>query len=280
MKYLRRLLRFLIFGIPNKKIETKIAYISPSKKLDGKKVLVTGGNKGIGLAIAKKFSQEGANVVVTGRSDYDLNQVHPHISYLRYDVTDICKMKDLFDKAGELLGGEVDVLVNNAGISLHEDDILSVSEESYDRQLSTNLKGAYFMSKNFIQRCMQKNLKSANILFVTSERGTFVDDLPYGLTKAALNSLVQGLAYRFVDKGIRVNAVAPGITATELVGFSEKDNLYHDNQMNNRIYLPAEIGEVACFLVSDASNCMTGQIIVCNEGKSINSYYSKLNNTL
>ena len=113
-------------------------------------------------------------------------------------------------------------------------------------------------SKVFIKRFLENKLQNGNILFVTSERGTFVDDLPYGLTKAALNSLVQGF-----DKGIRVNTVAPGITATDLVGLSESDNLYNSKQLNNRVYLAGEIAEVACFLVSETSNCMTGQI-VCN----------------
>lgn len=97
--------------------------------------------------------------------------------------------------------------------------------------------------------------------------------LPYGLTKAAMNSLVCGLAKRCIKLDMRVNAVAPGVTATDLTSYDANSNLYRGDQMNNRIYLPQEMAEVANFLVSNVSNCLTGQIIVCNEGKSINSYF-------
>ena len=95
--------------------------------------------------------------------------------------------------------------------------------------------------------------------------------MPYGLTKAALNSLTQGLAYRFAKENIRVNAVAPGVTVSDMTGFSE-DNLYCSYNINKRVYLPEEMAEVAAFLLSEESGCISGQIITCNEGKSINSH--------
>lgn len=88
-----------------------------------------------------------------------------------------------------------------------------------------------------------------------------------------MNSLVRGLARRCIKLDMRVNAVAPGVTATDLTGYDVNSNLYRGDQMNDRIYLPKEMAEVATFLISSVSNCLTGQIIVCNEGKSINSYF-------
>ena len=97
--------------------------------------------------------------------------------------------------------------------------------------------------------------------------------MPYGLTKTALNSLVKGLAKRLISRGIRVNAVAPGVTASDMTGISKDGNLYVDYNMTERVYLPEEVAEIACFLLSDASRCLSGQILVCNEGKSINAHW-------
>lgn len=98
-----------------------------------------------------------------------------------------------------------------------------------------------------------------------------VDERPYGLTKAALNSLVQGLAYRYVNDGFRINAVAPGITVSDMVGKKDDGDLTCPCNVTGRYYRPEEVAEIACFLLSDASNCLNGQILVCNEGKTINA---------
>ena len=105
----------------------------------------------------------------------------------------------------------------------------------------------------------------------THDRHRTVDDRPYGLTKAAMNSLVQGLAYRFVSEGYRINAIAPGVTASDMTGVKVDENLYCYNKVTNRYYLPEEVAEIACFLLSDISNALNGQILVCNEGKTINA---------
>ena len=102
-----------------------------------------------------------------------------------------------------------------------------------------------------------------------------MDIRPYGYTKAAINSMVQGLAYVLAKENIRVNAIAPGITATEMTGFSVEENLYCQSNMTDRVYLPEEIAETACFLLSDISGCISGQIITCNNGRSINSRLKK-----
>lgn len=88
-----------------------------------------------------------------------------------------------------------------------------------------------------------------------------------------MNSLVRDLARRCIKLDMRVNAVATGVTATDLTGYDVNSNLYRGDQMNDRIYLPQEMAEVATFIISNVSNCLTGQIIVFNEGKSINSYF-------
>jgi NAD(P)-dependent dehydrogenase (short-subunit alcohol dehydrogenase family) len=164
-------------------------------------------------------------------------------------------------------------LVNNAGISLHEGNIMNVTQEQFDAQINTNLRGGYFLAQKFIEYFEKNNQSNGSILFVSSERGFYVDDLPYGLTKSAVNSLVQGLAYRVIKKGIRVNAIAPGVTTSDMTGFKSDENLYVSYNANERVYLPEEVAEVACFLLSDVSKCLSGQILVCNESKSVNAHW-------
>lgn len=272
-EYIKRGIWYQLHGIPNKIVKANIYYTNPSHKLDSKHIVITGGSDGIGFAMAEKFVAEGAKVVITGRNDGKLISASKKIgcSYIRLDMRDFPSFANFFKQAENLIG-KIDCLVNNAGISLHEKDITEVTESTFDMQFNTNLKGPYFLSKEFIRYFLENGLNNGNLLFTTSERGEFVDDIPYGLTKAAINSLVKGLASRLIKYDIRVNAVGPGITVSHLTGLSQ-DNLYNGTQMNERNYLPMEMAESACFFLSDISNCMTGQILVCNEGKSINSYW-------
>ena len=163
--------------------------------------------------------------------------------------------------------------MNNAGISMHEPSFFDVTPEGFDSQIGTNLRGAFFLTQQFLKSVIDRGV-TGNVLFISSETGDTVDLRPYGLSKTALNSLVQGLAHAYAAKGIRVNAVAPGVTATELTGVSQ-DNLYYRDSTINRAYLPEEIAEVACFLLSDLSGCISGQIITCNNAKTVNARWKK-----
>ena len=98
-----------------------------------------------------------------------------------------------------------------------------------------------------------------------------MDFRPYGFTKAAVNSMVQGLAYLFSKDSIRINAVAPGITASDMTGLSSEGNLYFPMNMNERVYLPEEVAEVSSYLLSDVSGCVSGQIITCNNARTVNA---------
>lgn len=272
--YLKRGIRYIINGIPEKHIKVDIAYLLPNQRLADKRIVITGGGKGIGLAITKKCLSEGAEVLITGRDEVALKKVASEYGckYLQLDVLNVEEFFPFLRKADELLGG-MNCLINNAGISLHEGNIRNVTVEQFDRQINTNLRGSYFLAQQFIELLEKNNRENGNILFVSSERGIFVDDLPYGLTKSAINSLTQGLAKRMIKNGIRINAVAPGVTASEMTGFNAEDNLYCPYNMMERVYLPEEVAEITCFMLSDASRCLSGQILACNEGKSINAYW-------
>lgn len=269
---LKQTISFIIHGKPKKTI-ANISYLQPNNQLLGKRIIITGGNRGLGYAMAKKFKAEGAEVLIAGRNEKTLKTSAEEIGckYLQLDVQDINSFKTFFDKAEKILG-EINCLVNNAGISLHEKGFLDVLPSQFDSQFDTNLKGAFFLTQCFINKCKENSITDTkNILFISSETSITADERPYGLTKAAMNSLVQGLAYRYANEGYRINAVAPGVTVSDMIGVSKDGNLTCNYNMTGRYYLPEEVAEVASFLLSEVSNCVNGQIIICNEGKTINA---------
>lgn len=267
---IRRVTKYIINGIPQYNIKADIHYLSPSKKLNGKKIIVTGGGKGLGAAMAAKFVSEGASVLISGRNEKILKEKAEQIGcqYLTLDVQKTDSLDKFINDADRILGG-VDSLVNNAGISLHEPTFFDVTPETFDAQIATNLRGGFFLTQSFTKLLLHEKRKG-NVLFVSSETGETVDIRPYGFTKAAINSMVQGLACLFVKDGIRVNAVAPGITASDMTGIKADGNLFLECNATNRVYLPEEVAETACFLLSDVSGCISGQVIVCNNGRTIN----------
>lgn len=268
---IRPAISYLIKGKAQVNITPSIYYSSPNNALNGKRIIITGGGKGLGFSMAKKFTEEGAKVLIVGRNvtllEKSANQIG--CKYLEFDVTHIGYFNEFINKSAGILGG-IDCLVNNAGISLHENSFFDVSEETFDAQISTNFKGPFFLTQSFIEYLIKNNRKG-NVLFISSETGDTMDFRPYGFTKVAVNSMVQGLAYLFRKQNIRINAVAPGVTASDMTGIKKDGNLYAGEYASGRFYLPEEVAETACFLLSDLSGCISGQIITCNNAQTINA---------
>ncbi len=269
-QYIKRGIRYILNGVPVKNVTANISYLQPDGRLFGRKIIVTGGGKGLGAAMATKFVSEGASVLISGRNENTLRSTADRIGckYLTLDMQNTAELDDFISEVDRILGG-VDSLVNNAGISLHEPTFFDVTPETFDAQMETNLRGGFFLTQSFT-RLLLREKRKGNVLFVSSETGETVDIRPYGFTKAAVNSMVKGLACLFVKDGIRVNAIAPGITATDMTGLKAGGNLYLECNATERVYLPEEVAETACFLLSDASGCISGQIILCNNGRTIN----------
>ena len=166
---LKRGLRYIVSGVPNIIVRPQIFYSNSSGKLKGKKILLTGGSRGLGYAMAKKFVEEGAQVIITGRKLDTLKEASEQIGckFIVFDVTDTNKYEDLIRKAEEELGG-LNVLVNNAGISLHEPSFFDVTLESFDRQINTNLKSDVFLSQCFIKRMIEEK-REVEELFAQQE---------------------------------------------------------------------------------------------------------------
>ena len=257
---------------PGNPVKINVVTISGRKLLSGKRVIVTGGSRGIGFAIAKKFSNEGASVIISGRNKESLEkackEIGNSVNYICYDAQ--CNNAEAYiDECKRVLNGEIDAIVLNAGISLHEGNFLNVTTEGFDKQFDVNLKSNYFLAQKFINAKLKEG-GEANILFMSSETAGKSNDLPYGLTKVAINSLVGGLARRVYKKGIRVNAIAPGVTLTDMTNNNCHDvSDFSNNSTAGRYLLPEEIAEVACFLISDISKCITGEVIYCDAGSHL-----------
>ena len=253
----------------------KISYISPDSKLKGKRILVTGGTGGIGRAMAKRFVDEGARVLITGRNQDKLKEVATDIGCeaLELDLRKVDSFGGVVSSVLEKLGG-IDCLVNNAGISLHEKSLEKVTLDGFNQQFETNFRGPFFLTQKVLPHIV-KNGSGGKILFISSETGDTVDFRPYGLTKIVINSFVQGLAHLYSPYGVTVNAISPGVTATDMTGFQPDENLYCSFNPVGRVYLPEEMAEVAVFMLSDASNIISGQIITCNHAKTVNARWKE-----
>lgn len=263
---LYRLWQWVYKGIPVMKVNAGISTIDAAQRLKGKKILVTGGSKGIGLQITERYVKEGASVVIVGRNKDALIQVSNKIGcqYIQYDLTDTANLSLLINNAVKLLGG-LDGLVNNAGICNIDKGFLNVTEDSYDEQFLLNVKSPFFLTQAFVKHCTEHNVESAGVVFITSERGMYPDDAPYGMTKAAIGNIIAGIARQFATKGIHCNAIAPGVTA-DVQNYPEiYADAYLKGSVGKRYIMPEELAEVAVFLMSDASKCISGEIIPCNQ---------------
>lgn len=271
---IKRALRYIWKGIPNRNTTVNVAQIHYGGILDNEKILITGGTRGLGLAIAKRALEEKAKVSITGRSMERLLKVKEelgnpeHLYLFEHDMRDFASHAELIQNARKAMGG-IDTLVNNAGVSVHHIDYSNCTEEQWDLQMDTNLKGTYFLTQAYMAYYESVGKKSGHIIIMVSERGLYGDDVPYGLSKRALISYTEGLAKQTILKGVRVNAIAPGVTATEMTGHNPDGNLFRQYARGRRVLLPEEIAEVTVFLMSKAANCISGQVIACNEGNHL-----------
>ena len=235
-------------------------------KLKNKVAVITGGNSGIGLATAKLFHEEGAKVVITGRRqdalDDAVNEIGGDVVGISTDASKVNEIENLYKKVDDI-HGKIDVLFLNAGIATFE-PIEQVTEESFDRQANTNFKGLFFN----LQKALPLLKDGGSIILTTSaadQRG-FENTSVYSATKAAVRSLARTLSAELLDRGIRVNAIAPGPIETaifEKLGFPQeavgqvKEQFSSTNPMK-RMGTPEEIAKGALFLASSDSSYVAG----------------------
>ena len=267
-KRLYRLFQWLYKGVPIIKVTPSISFLSDQDKLKDKSVLIIGGTRGVGFEIAKKCQNCGARILIVGRQEEAVKRASEALGdclSITFDITKIDQIRSFLDQAIDQLNGSIDCLVFNASLYLHEHNITEVTIDGFDRQFTTNVKAPYFLAQCFMEYLVKNNISPANFLIISSEMGLYCNDVPYGLGKASLNSLVAGLSRRYISKGIRINALAPGVLSNEAADVSKED-LYRKYSCGQRFIMPEEVAEVAAFILSDASNCISGAIIPCNQG--------------
>ena len=190
--------------------------------LKGRCVLITGGNSGIGFAIAEAFLRNGASVIISGRSKEKLqnaleklHQISPNADFVLFDNENMQSVKEGFEKTLNLTNSKLDILVNNAGVICG--DFSNFDEKEFDKTLNTNLKSVYFLSSLFAKHIKSQHIDKANILNLVSSSSLRPAFSPYTLSKWGVRGLTLGLAKALIPYNIVVNALAPGPTATPML---------------------------------------------------------------
>jgi NAD(P)-dependent dehydrogenase (short-subunit alcohol dehydrogenase family) len=245
-------------------------------KLEGKVAVITGGNSGIGLATAKEFKEQGAQVVITGRDQQTLDEAKREIGgdvlAVRSDTSSLTQIDKLFAAVKEKFG-RIDVLFVNAGVGKFA-PVEAVTEELCDSIMDINFKGAYFT----IQKALPLLSDNASIILNTSINAHIgmPNSSVYAASKAALITLARTLSAELVGRGIRVNAISPGPITTPIFNrlglppeaLEETEKSIREQVPMKRFGRPEEIAKTALFLASSDSSFLLGTEIVADGGMS------------
>ncbi len=243
--------------------------------LNGKVALVTGGSRGIGLAIAVALADAGADVVISGRKQLDLEKAAEEIATKGGKVLAVPSHIAKLEESGNLVEkiktefGRIDILVNNAGTNPYLGPLIDAEEWVWDVTMNVNLKGPFLLSQ-LVARVMREQ-GSGSIINIASTGGIRPSALHiYSVTKAALIMLTQVMAKEWGRHNIRVNAIAPGMVKT---GFSEPlwkepaaEEAIARSTALGRLGEPADVAGAALFLASDASSYISGATIIVDGG--------------
>ena len=239
----------------------------------GKAVLVIGGGRGIGRAIAARFAELGADVRLTGRDGARAAEVaatladahSAKVSGHALDVTDRARVREVVAEA------RADVLVYNAGISPSYSSAEKVSDSDWDDIIATNLTGAFVAAQAFARRLVERNAPGA-VVVVGSVNSVVGDPrlVAYTASKAGLAGMAKTMALDWARYGIRVNTIAPGYVATDLTaGLQSNERLLKsltDRTPQNRLAEPREIADLVVFLASDSAAFITGVVYPIDGG--------------
>lgn len=249
------------------------------KDLEGKRVVITGGASGIGLATAKRFITEGARVVIIDWNREALDKAlseNLKLSGICGDVSNPEDMAKAFSEIDNILGG-IDVLISNAGISVRK-PFLEIDYEQWSHVLRVNLDGMFLCSKEAIKR--MKKQQSGVILFTASTNGLEGHPLyaDYNASKAGVILLAKTLALEFAP-WLRVNAVCPGYVLTPMQKAEYAPEMLEAVNSDiplNRHAKPEEIAGLFAFLSSEEASYITGQTIVIDGGETAGQYLKDL----
>ncbi len=246
--------------------------------LKDKVAIVTGASRGIGRAIAETFVREGARVVICGRKRETLEQaaheIGPAVTPIVCHVGRGDQIKAMVETVMREFG-RIDILVNNAGTNVAQAPCLDIDESMFDKMIEINLKSAFRLTQLIAPGMCERGSGSiVNIASISGVRPQF-EGLLYSMTKAALIMMTQSYALELGPKGVRVNAIAPGLVQTVMSEYYWKDEARREKRIDNQpvrhLGQPGEIAEVAAMLASDRSSFITGQTVVVDGGRLLSA---------
>ena len=239
-----------------------------------KTVLISGGNRGIGLATAKLFVSEGANVVIMARDLERGTQTAKElgVNFMQGDVRRSDDCKRAVQHTLEL-HGHLDVLVNGAGIFYRNRTVERTTEAEWDATLETNLKGAFLMCKHAMPHLRASRGNIVNIASYVGLVG-FAGSSAYAASKAGLVNLTRSMALDHAREGVRVNCVCPGSVDTDMIheaweaygDVQQAQQVWADKHPIGRIATPEEVAQTIAFLASDAASFITGAALAVDGG--------------
>ena len=244
--------------------------------LSDKIALVTGASRGIGAAAARLFAREGATVVLAARTESALKEVAADIPGASHVVTDLGDLESIERAVATVVErhGRLDIAFNNAGVGVPPHPVADFPEADFDLVLRVNLKGVFYAVSAEVKAMIATG---GGAIVNTSSIGSLIGNpaLPaYGAAKRAVNSLTESAAVTYGPNRIRVNAIAPGLTMTEMV----EDWNWHDPGVIDRIVAgtplgraarPEEIAESAAWLLSDRASYVTGVVLPVTGGTGL-----------
>ena len=248
-----------------------------SGRLTGKAAVITGGDSGIGRAVAIAFAREGADVLISYLNEHeDAEDTKKYVEeagrkcvLVPGDLADRAHQKTIIPKAVEAFG-RVDVLVNNAAFQMSHDSVEEVSDEEWDHTLALNLTAMFTLTKDALPH-MQSGASIINSSSVNSDNPS-PNLIAYAMTKAAIANFTASLAQMLAEKGIRANSVAPGPVWTPLIPATmpeEKVASFGEQVPMGRAAQPAELAPVYVLLASDEASYVSGARVAVTGGKPI-----------
>jgi dehydrogenase/reductase SDR family member 4 len=250
--------------------------MSNAISLEGKVALVTGGGRGIGKAITKRLAAAGAKVAIASRKMDNLKATADEFSKLPGKILPVECHVGKKDQLENLVAtvekelGTVDILVNNSATNIGQGPSLDVTDDMLDKMIEINIKAALRLIRLTVPKMMEKN--SGSIINIASIAGMRPQPggLLYSFTKAGLIMMTRTWAVEFGKKGVRVNAIAPGLIQTDFSEFFWKNETHRKRleatQPVPRVGQVDEIGFAALYLASEEASFVTGQVIVIDGG--------------
>jgi NAD(P)-dependent dehydrogenase (short-subunit alcohol dehydrogenase family) len=243
--------------------------------LNDKVVVITGASRGIGEAIARACAAQGAKVVLASRKQADLDRVASSLPTERV-LAVAChtgkadEVDALFGKAVERFG-RIDGIVNNAATNPHFGPLVDTPDAAIDKTIEVNVKGYLYCARAFVRHARTRD-GGGSIVSIASVAGLRAAPMQgiYGMTKAAVISMTQTLAFELGASKIRVNAIAPGLVETKFAAAIVANPMLRDHVVNRtplqRHAQPTEIAGAAVYLLSDAASFTTGSVMVVDGG--------------